>query len=104
MSMTKCEKCDEWSWNNPCKCKLFMCGEPWQNTNNVDDVCTNEIYAMDEESAAEKYSEFSDSYGDYSIIKNGNATIWVKDSSNAVTEWFVEAESEPHYYAYPEKS
>ncbi len=64
----------------------------------------HEAYAGDEESAATQYAEESDSDGDYNIMRHGSTIIWVKDSANTVTKWFVEAESVPQYYAHPEKS
>lgn len=60
----------------------------------------DEIFAKDAEDAAENYAEDRDRNGDYTIIRNGEAEVWVFDEEDVLTKWGIEAYQEPVYRAH----
>ena len=60
-----------------------------------------EIAEFTAEWAATKFADDSDCYGDYDIIRRGeaNCPIEVMAPDGHVTKWEITAESVPHYYA-----
>lgn len=97
-SFERCARCRTFVWDNICRCVRFRCGVPWKDQLDPDD--THEIFALDAESAAEKFAELRDSEGDYTIIRHGSGEVWVLDESDVQTKWDIEAESVPTYHAY----
>jgi hypothetical protein len=81
-----------------CNCQRFEVQQPWRGAASEGNWC--EVYAYDAEAAAERFAEQSDSDGDYTIIQNGSAEMWVRDADDNVTRWSIEAESVPEYRAY----
>lgn len=93
-----CPRCKEWKlYRDNCTCQRFECAQPWNGI--VSDVSWCEVYAPDAERAAEKFAENSDSDGDYTIIRNGEAEIWTRDENGTIEKWDIEAESVPSYNA-----
>jgi hypothetical protein len=92
----QCPRCKKYRWDH-CTCQLFQCAEPWHDEPTESDW--QDVYANDAETAAEVFAERSDCEGDYTIIRNGEAVIWVRDVENKVTVFEIEAESVPHYTA-----
>lgn len=61
-----------------------------------------EVYAIDAESAAEKFADKHDCENEYRILELADRceeVIEVKDATGAITLWNIRAESIPHYYA-----
>ncbi len=94
--MKDCPRCGHFRLRE-CRCILFQCAQPWKG--QVDEVSWRDVYAVDAETAAEEYAENSDCEGDYTIIRNGEAEIWVRDPENRVTVFDITAESVPEYRA-----
>jgi hypothetical protein len=92
-----CKRCGRYVWDQVCRCQRFEVAIPWKDS--VNDVDWSEVYATEAEYAAEKYAERSDCEGDYTIIRNGEGDVWVRDSEGVVTKWHIEAESVPTYSA-----
>lgn len=65
-----------------------------------------EVEASDSETAAEDFAEWSDSNGDYAIVRGNEATVHVRRTNDeaAVVEVFVViGESVPQYSATPKR-
>lgn len=101
MSGETCPRCHRWHFRR-CDCQLFQCGQPWRG--GVEEHSWRDVYATDAEQAAERYCEESDCDGDYTIIRNGSAEVWVRNVVNEVTKFNVEAESVPTYTAHEAKA
>lgn len=99
MSFERCFKCKEYDFINSHRCK-----PTWQvQEKDYHDEDYTIVYAYDEESAAEKYAEESDSKGDYTIISGSEATIRVrKDETSSWVTFVVSGESVPQYHARKE--
>ena len=97
--MSECKRCGRYLFSGECRCQRFEVVIPWRG--KVDDGQDwQSICAMDAETAAEKFAERSDcDGGDYTIIRNGEGEVWVRDSDGAVTKWDIEAEAVPTYTA-----
>lgn len=94
--MTQCPRCKHFSLYD-CRCTFFQCAQPWKG--KVEEVSWRDMYAIDAETAAEEYAEQTDSEGDYIIIRNGEAEVWVRDPENKITAFDITAESVPEYRA-----
>lgn len=79
--------------------KRFECAIPFHG--EVDDCQWQEMRAYDEQDAASDFAQKYDSDGDYTIIKRGDAEVWVKDAAGQITKWDIEAYSDPTYVATP---
>ena len=94
----ECERCHQHVCL-PCRCRAYQCAEPMNG--EVDDWRT--AHARDAEDAAKDYCRLADGDGDYSIVRSGSTEVWVKDPDGTVTQWDIEAESEPVYTARPKR-
>lgn len=92
-----CKRCGKFVWDDCCRCVLFQCAIPWRD--KVEDCDWSDIYATEAEYAAENYADRSDCEGDYTMIRNGEGEVWVRDVENVVTKWHITAESVPTYSA-----
>jgi DNA topoisomerase VI subunit B len=94
--MKECPRCKHFRLYD-CRCILFQCAQPWKG--KVQEVDWNNVYAIDAETAAEEYAENSDCENDYTIIRNGEAEIWVRDPENNIVVFDITSESVPQYSA-----
>ncbi len=92
-----CKRCGRYVWNGDCRCVRFEAAIPWRDS--VNDCDWSEIYATEAEYAAEVYAERSDCEGDYTMIRNSEGEVWIRDSDGVVTKWHITAESVPQYSA-----
>jgi len=96
--MDKCKICGGFIYTysaHKCPDKFEVCftqwGEEWQ-----------EVYADSYEEAVEKAAEQDDSYGDYSIVKQGrtdNVLVRKCNSGEETKHYEVIAEMQANYYA-----
>jgi len=104
--MERCDRCKEWRANpKRCPCELFQCQEDWSPqrspwSKQPDPDNWTDVYALDAEEAAKQFAEESDRGGDYVIISSGSGRVWVRNATDTVTRWNIEAESVPEYRAY----
>ena len=97
--MTFCPTCDEWVYPH------HKCPPAWDVWTPEDDHArdfASKVYACDEESAAAKWAEDYDAYGDYVIVSGSEITVHVAPHEDRVTPvrvFVVSGESEPVYYA-----
>lgn len=97
-SFDACKRCGRYVWNDDCRCVLFQAAIPWKGA--VDESDWTDVYEREPEYAAEKFAERYDcDGGDYTIIRNGDAEVWVRDAENVITKWDIVAESVPEYSA-----
>jgi len=83
--MFKCEICKEYKYEETCNCTLFII----VNDENEE----HEIYSYDEESAALKYAEWKNEYGDYHLM-NETMVISINDK-----KFNIGAEPDIYYFA-----
>lgn len=86
--MWKCKKCKEYRWSmvEECHCKKF------EIIDENGDEC-EAIYAMDEEGAALKYAEKSNTEGDYYLM---NESVEIEVGGK---KFRISAEPDVHYSA-----
>lgn len=94
--MKQCPRCKHWRLYD-CRCEGFQVAKPCQG--KVAENQWQDWYALNAEDAAEEFAERSDSDGDYTIIRAGEAEIWVRDAENKVTIFDITAETVPSYTA-----
>lgn len=99
--LVKCPRCEDFGWGD-CRCILFQCAVPWQD--KVSERSWQDVYAKEASDAAESFAERTDCEGDYTIIRNGEGVIWVRDPENKVTVFDIQAETEPTYTATERQS
>ena len=89
MKMWKCDKCGEYRFDSvpKCNCKPFTIIDE-------DGEKYNEIYAIDEEDAALKYAEKSNTNGDYYLMDTDSVIITVNDK-----KFEISAEPDIYYSA-----
>lgn len=78
----------------------------WQPECGETEEDAREVEACDSETAAEDYAEWSDSNGDYTIVRGSEATLHVRrtdDEAAEVEVFVVTGESVPHYSATPKR-
>ena len=93
----RCSKCHRWTFGRRCACRRFECAIPFRD--KVDEDDWQEFHATGAEEAAEQYADSSDAGGDYTIARNGEGEIWVRDSDGTVTKWKISAEQVVNYSA-----
>ena len=93
-AFAECKICGQYDW-----LAQHRCPPVWQV--EVDGSgCWHEVHAADAEAAAERACEEQDEEGDYYVIRNGSAKVLVRRAeADEPEEFFVEAESRPHYMA-----
>lgn len=101
--MNECPRCHRFRFRaGDCNCARFEAGIPWNG--EVEEGGWTSLYATDAEDAAEKYAERHDSdSAEYTIVRNGEAEVWVRDEDNNVTKWDITAESVPTYSAHEKR-
>lgn len=102
MKFEQCKRCSRYVWDDKCDCKRFECAIPWRD--EVEECSWHEVYAREPEYAAEIYAERSDSEGDYTIAKNCEGDVWVRDEDGVITKWGIEAEQVVNYSACEKRS
>lgn len=94
----QCPKCKKFPlYPNVHRCWPFEVAKPWRD--QVADHEWLQVYARSAEDAAVTFAETSDAEGDYTIIRNREGEVWVRDPAGEVTKWEIEAETVPQYYA-----
>jgi hypothetical protein len=110
-TFARCPTCREYGWLNSHRCAPIWQAREVAARYQNDWV---EVRGRDAEEAATKYCEETDQYGDYSIVRAGEATVEVRKAPDFEMEddeiaaipiqtFDVTAESVPQYSAY-EKS
>ena len=97
--MAWCSNCQGYKFSDGHVCPpTFLCEEIGCDRDPI------EVHAHYASDAAEKFCELLDGYGDYDIIRAGEAQIKVTDPrTKEVTVWDIVAESVPNYSAYAAK-
>jgi hypothetical protein len=97
----QCSRCKEFKvFAKVCNCKAYHCAIPWKGEVEGAESWDGPVYANDEEAAAEKHAEETDiGSAEYTMVRNGEGEVWVRDEAGVITKWRIEAESVPTYYA-----
>ncbi len=83
--MFKCDRCNEYKFKDSCDCELFIVID--------DEGEEHDIYSHDEESAARKFAEWTNEYGDYHLMDN-TMIISINDK-----KFNIGAEPDIYYFA-----
>jgi len=97
MTSEWCKKCGKFAiWPESHKCPpLWELNEP-----EYDEDHWEQIYAIDEETAAEEWADKTDAEGDYSIVDGSPAIVLIRKYGETETKKFeVTGETVPEYRA-----
>lgn len=99
LDFRRCPTCKEFGWFGRER-DNHRCAPEWSW--RIDDMHGPDewgtIHALDAEDAAVKAGEIYDT-DEYSLLRGGEVTVFVRYKGGEVTHWTVSGESVPKYYA-----
>ena len=91
----RCKTCGQYDWT-----KSHRCPPVWLVwTEDSGEDYAYKIYAVDAQSAAEKWADQTDCVGDYTIVSGEDETVTVKVLDDTVLKFNVSGQAVPEYHA-----